>query len=412
MPEATRIRIPRWIQLVGLPVVLLLAFLLARTLGHVLFLFLTAAVIAFTLNPLVRELTRRRLPRGLSVALVSTLFATVVHRDHRRARDRRRLRDALRGRADRRVPDRGGRGLGPDRGRGRRRPAPGLARRPRPRGNQDRAAARRPHRVDRRRRRLGLRAGRDLVRAGRRALGDPPPLLDRARRRDHDLHAPRHAAARARDRPPLPARRGAAAHTAHRAGAVGLRPRPGDPLGGDRDERRRRDVDPRQDRPRRGRRPVRAPLRDLDGVRRGDPVHRPVALGRPAGPLRARRRPGRGALGRGALRLHLPGGGPRRRPERHGERAPAPPAPRHLRAPRRRRAVRDPGRARRAAHDGRRPGDLGVLPRADRPRAVGRGGAGRRRRGARATPAATRGCGRRRTLRRAVRRAEPLRFAA
>ena len=77
MPEATRIRIPRWIQLVGLPVVLLLAFLLARTLGHVLFLFLTAAVIAFTLNPLVRELTRRRLPRGLSVALVSTLFATV-----------------------------------------------------------------------------------------------------------------------------------------------------------------------------------------------------------------------------------------------------------------------------------------------------------------------------------------------
>ena len=77
MPQATRIRIPRWIQLVGLPVVLLLTFLLARTLGHVLFLFLTAAVIAFTLNPLVRELTRRRLPRGLSVALVSTLFATV-----------------------------------------------------------------------------------------------------------------------------------------------------------------------------------------------------------------------------------------------------------------------------------------------------------------------------------------------
>ncbi|HET9937641.1 MAG TPA: AI-2E family transporter, partial [Gaiella sp.] len=77
MPQATTIRIPRWIQLVGLPVVLLLAFLLARTLGHVLFLFLTAAVIAFTLNPLVRELTSRRLPRGLAVALVSTLFATV-----------------------------------------------------------------------------------------------------------------------------------------------------------------------------------------------------------------------------------------------------------------------------------------------------------------------------------------------
>ena len=76
-PEPPTIRIPRWIQLVGLPVVLLLAFLLARTLGHVLFLFLTAAVIAFTLNPLVRDLTRLRLPRGLAVAVVSVVFATL-----------------------------------------------------------------------------------------------------------------------------------------------------------------------------------------------------------------------------------------------------------------------------------------------------------------------------------------------
>jgi predicted PurR-regulated permease PerM len=70
------IRVPRWIQLVVLPVLLLLAFLLARTLGHVLFLFLTASVIAFTLNPLVRDLQRLRLPRGLSVAVVSVVFAT------------------------------------------------------------------------------------------------------------------------------------------------------------------------------------------------------------------------------------------------------------------------------------------------------------------------------------------------
>jgi predicted PurR-regulated permease PerM len=74
--EPPTIRIPRWIQLVGLPVLLLLAFLLAGTLGHVLFLFLTAAVIAFTLNPLVRDLTRLRLPRGLAVAVVSVVFAT------------------------------------------------------------------------------------------------------------------------------------------------------------------------------------------------------------------------------------------------------------------------------------------------------------------------------------------------
>src|SRR5580765_1204650 len=70
------IQIPRWIQLVVLPVLLLVVFVFARTLGHVLFLFLTASVIAFTLHPLVRDLTRLRLPRGLSVAVVSVIFAT------------------------------------------------------------------------------------------------------------------------------------------------------------------------------------------------------------------------------------------------------------------------------------------------------------------------------------------------
>jgi predicted PurR-regulated permease PerM len=72
------IQIPRWIQLVGLPVLVVLAFLLARTLGHVLFLFLTAAVIAFMLNPLVRDLTRLRLPRGVAVGVVYLLFAAAV----------------------------------------------------------------------------------------------------------------------------------------------------------------------------------------------------------------------------------------------------------------------------------------------------------------------------------------------
>jgi hypothetical protein len=37
--------VPRWIQLVGLPVLVLLVFLLAQTLGHVLFLFLTASYV-------------------------------------------------------------------------------------------------------------------------------------------------------------------------------------------------------------------------------------------------------------------------------------------------------------------------------------------------------------------------------
>ena len=78
MATGPTIRIPRWIQLVGLPVLLVLAWMLAGTLGHVLFLFLTAAVIAFLLNPLVRHLQRIRLPRGLAVAVVFLAFAAVV----------------------------------------------------------------------------------------------------------------------------------------------------------------------------------------------------------------------------------------------------------------------------------------------------------------------------------------------
>jgi predicted PurR-regulated permease PerM len=68
------IQVPRWIQLVGLPVLLVVAFFFAKTLGHVLFLFLTAGVIAFTLNPLVRDLTRLKVPRALSVLIVYFIF--------------------------------------------------------------------------------------------------------------------------------------------------------------------------------------------------------------------------------------------------------------------------------------------------------------------------------------------------
>jgi len=72
------IQIPRWIQLVGLPVLLVLGYFLASTLGHALFLFLTAAVIAFLLNPLVRDLQKLKLKRGLAVAIVYLLFAAAV----------------------------------------------------------------------------------------------------------------------------------------------------------------------------------------------------------------------------------------------------------------------------------------------------------------------------------------------
>jgi len=72
--------VPRWVQLVTLPVGILALWALARAAGTVLLVFIVAAVIALILNPLVAALQRRvRLPRGLAVATVYLgLLAAVV----------------------------------------------------------------------------------------------------------------------------------------------------------------------------------------------------------------------------------------------------------------------------------------------------------------------------------------------
>jgi predicted PurR-regulated permease PerM len=77
-PAAHKIEIPRWMQLVGLPLVLLFLWTLASTVAHVVFLFIVATLIALLLDPLVRALGRMRIPRGFSVAVVFLSFATVL----------------------------------------------------------------------------------------------------------------------------------------------------------------------------------------------------------------------------------------------------------------------------------------------------------------------------------------------
>jgi predicted PurR-regulated permease PerM len=77
-PTAHKIQIPRWMQLVGLPLVLLFLWTLASTVAHVVFLFIVAALIALLLDPLVRALGRMRIPRGFSVAVVFLSFAAVL----------------------------------------------------------------------------------------------------------------------------------------------------------------------------------------------------------------------------------------------------------------------------------------------------------------------------------------------
>src|SRR5262249_245301 len=73
-----RIQIPRWIQPVGLPLPVLLGWVLGTRAGHVLVLFIIASLIALLLDPVVRGMGRLRLRRGFAVAIVYATFAAVV----------------------------------------------------------------------------------------------------------------------------------------------------------------------------------------------------------------------------------------------------------------------------------------------------------------------------------------------
>jgi predicted PurR-regulated permease PerM len=66
------------VQFVGLPVLLVLTWVLATAVIHVVFLFVVAALLALLLDPLVRGLQRFRLPRGLSVAIVYLAFLAAL----------------------------------------------------------------------------------------------------------------------------------------------------------------------------------------------------------------------------------------------------------------------------------------------------------------------------------------------
>jgi predicted PurR-regulated permease PerM len=70
--------IPRWIQLVGLPIAFVAAWLLLSAVSHVVLLFLVAALVAILLEPLVRALHRVWIPRGLSIAIVYLSFTAAI----------------------------------------------------------------------------------------------------------------------------------------------------------------------------------------------------------------------------------------------------------------------------------------------------------------------------------------------
>jgi predicted PurR-regulated permease PerM len=73
-PEPARVIVPRWVQLVLLPLALLAVWALAKAAGKVLVIFIVAGLIALILNPAVTFLHRARLRRGLAVLTVYLAF--------------------------------------------------------------------------------------------------------------------------------------------------------------------------------------------------------------------------------------------------------------------------------------------------------------------------------------------------
>ncbi len=70
--------VPRWVQLVLLPLALLGLWALARAAGPVVLILIAASTVALLLNPLVKMLERRRLPRGLAILAVYVGIVAVL----------------------------------------------------------------------------------------------------------------------------------------------------------------------------------------------------------------------------------------------------------------------------------------------------------------------------------------------
>src|SRR5262245_19132324 len=76
--EETRVVVPRWVQLVMLPLAVLGAWALLRAAGAVVLLFLIAGILALLLNPFVSLLRRAHFPRGMAVLVVMLCVVCVL----------------------------------------------------------------------------------------------------------------------------------------------------------------------------------------------------------------------------------------------------------------------------------------------------------------------------------------------
>lgn len=71
-------RVPPWVQMVGLPLLILFGWIFAQAASHAVMIFLVSGLISLLLNPVVRGLTRAGFPRGIAVILVFVTFIGVI----------------------------------------------------------------------------------------------------------------------------------------------------------------------------------------------------------------------------------------------------------------------------------------------------------------------------------------------
>src|SRR4051812_45429148 len=74
----SRVIVPRWVQLVMLPLAVLLAWAVLRSAGPVILLFTIGGLVALLLNPFVGLLRRAGLPRGFAVLVVMLALVCAV----------------------------------------------------------------------------------------------------------------------------------------------------------------------------------------------------------------------------------------------------------------------------------------------------------------------------------------------
>ena len=274
-----RIEIPRWVQLVGLPLLLVLAWVVATAAAHVVFLFLVAGADRAAARPArPRAPAGPPAPRPLGRARVPELRGG-ARAGHPGGRDRGRRSDEDGGQQVQRLLHESSRRRRTDLGRPRRRPAAALAEHAPPEVASK--IQKRGHKLVRqiRQRDVGkytnrivtfvegaaISIGKTLFSVVLLVVVSIYMLLDMQRLgRTVDRRFPPRPGEQ-----PLPAE--------HRARTRVVRARAGGALADHRRERRHRPVGARCTRPAPARPAVRAALRRVGRGDRGDPVPRPVA---------------------------------------------------------------------------------------------------------------------------------------